>query len=386
MKSISIICLLISQFSFCQLVKLSPGNSKPGFISLTRYDESRPAVKEQPEKDKGRIIQINIWYPSAANTRHTYFTDYVELIGKEIDASAANKNYRQKGIDKYFEWPASAGADKNQFTGFLKKKIPMLGYKNAKWVKQESPLVMLVHGYAADYAYMGEYLASFGYIVIQVPVKGTTQYALDYEGKGLETQVLDYEFAFSVFKKEFPYYSGEAAVAGFSFGGQSAVALALRNKSLPSGRQGIKSVISLDGGIGSVFGAQLLSNQTYYREEDIVVPILHLYNPEDPYTDLTWFKSIPYSERFLAAMKNMQHGHFTSFGLLNKIVPGIMGKETADPGNGYEAIMLLTKEFLNQSLNKSLEASGNFFEHQKKVNGWIEDCMAEINIKALGTS
>jgi pimeloyl-ACP methyl ester carboxylesterase len=173
---------------------------------------------------------------------------------------------------------------------------------------------------------MGEYLASFGYVVMQVPVKGTMQYELDYEGKGLETQVLDYEFALSVLEKEFPYLSGEAAVAGFSFGGQSAVALALRNKS-------IKSVTSLDGGIGSVFGAQLLSNQTYYSEQDIVVPILHLYNPDDPYTDLTWFKSIPYSERFLAAMKNMQHGHFTSFGLLNKIVPGIMGKETADPGD-----------------------------------------------------
>ena len=192
-------------------------------------------------------------------------------------------------------------------------------------------------------------------------------------------QVLDYEFALSVLKKEFPYLSGEAAVAGFSFGGQSAVALALRNKS-------IKAVISLDGGIGSVFGAQLLSNQSYYREQDMVAPILHLYNPADPYTDLTWFKSIPYSERFLAAMKNMQHGHFTSFGLLNKIVPGIMGKETADPGNGYEAVMLLTKEFLDQSLNKTLSASANFFDQQKKANGWIEDCVATTSIKALGTS
>ena len=44
----------------------------------------------------------------------------------------------------------------------------------------------------------------------------------------------------------------------------------------------------------------------------------------------------------------MQHGHFTSFGLLNKIIPGIMGKAVADPGNGYEAIMLLTKEFLDR--------------------------------------
>ena len=379
MKAIFLILLLISQHAFCQLTKLKPGNSTPGFLSITRFDESRPAIKEQPQKDKGRIIQINIWYPSEANTRRTHFLDYVELVGKELDASSENKNYRQKGIDKYFEWPQSAGADKKQFTGFLDKKIPMLAYKNAKWQKQKFPLVMLVHGYAADYAYMAEWLASFGNVVMQVPVKGTTQYELDYEGKGMESQVLDYEFALSVLQKDFPYLSREMAVAGFSFGGQSAVALSMRNKS-------IKAVISLDGGVGSVFGAQLLSNQAYYREQDIVAPILHIYNPTDPYTDLTWFKSIPYSERFLAAMKNMQHGHFTSFGLLNKAIPGIMGKETADPGNGYETVMLLTKEFLDQSFRKELSASGNFFDQQKKANGWIDECIGGTSIKALGTT
>ena len=358
---------------------LKPGNSKPGFISLTRFDESRPAVKEQAQKGTGRIIQINIWYPSVANTRRTHFLDYVELIGKELDDSPANKNFSEKGIDKYFEWPLSAGADKNQFKTFLEKKTPMLAYKNAGWIRQKFPLVMLVHGFAADHAYLAEWLASFGNVVMQVPVKGSTQYELDYEEKGLETQVLDYEFALSVLQKEFPYLSGEAAAAGFSFGAQSAVALAMRNKS-------IKAVISLDGGIGSVFGAQLLSNQSYYREQDIIGPILHLYNPADQYTDLTWFKSIPYSERFLAAMKNMQHGHFTSFGLHNKIIPGIMGKETPDPGNGYETVMLLTKVFLDEALNKSLSTSVNFFDQQKITNGWIRDCIAGTIIQALGTS
>jgi len=73
MKGIIVIFLLINQYSFCQLTKLKAGSSKPGFMSLTRLDESRPAIKEQPQKDKGRIIQINIWYPSAANTRRTHF-------------------------------------------------------------------------------------------------------------------------------------------------------------------------------------------------------------------------------------------------------------------------------------------------------------------------
>jgi pimeloyl-ACP methyl ester carboxylesterase len=344
MKNISLVCLLISHCAFAQITKLTPGNSQPGFISITRFDTSRPAIKEKPARDKGRIIQVNIWYPSAADTRRMHFADYAGLVGKELDNSLANKNWKQKGTDKYFEWPASAGADKNKFAAFLNKKTPMLAYSNAKWLKQKYPLVMLVHGFAADHAYLAEYLASNGYVVMHVPVKGTKQYELDYEGLGLEPQVKDYEFALTILQKEFPTITDVAATIGFSFGGQSAVALAIRNQS-------VKAVISLDGGIGSFFGAQLLSNQSYYRQLDIMSPILHLYNPDDPYTHLSWFTSIRHSDRFLAAMKNMQHGHFTSFGLLNKAIPGIMGKKTADPGNGYETALHLTKEFLDKRLH-----------------------------------
>lgn len=348
-------------------------------MSITRFDASRTAVAEQPDKSKGRIIQLNIWYPSAADTRRTYFSDYVELVGKELDDSPANKAYKQKGIDKYFEWPLSLGADKKKFTDFLNKKTPMLAYRNAKWEKKKFPLVMMVHGFAADYAYMAEYIASHGYVVLHVPVKGTTKYELDYEGNGLQTQVVDYEFALSVLQKEFLYVAGQAIAVGFSFGGQSAVALALRYPS-------VKAVVSLDGGIGSFFGSRLLSSQSYYKEKNIAAPILHLYNPTDPYTDLTWFKSIPYAERFLAAMKNMQHGHFTSFGLINKVVPGLMGKDIPDPGNGYETVMLLTKEFIHQSLNHNLSASSGFFDQQKKTYTWIKECIAATEVKALGMS
>lgn len=378
MKSIFLVFLFVTHCAFAQLTKLTPGNNKPGFISITRYDTSRPAVKEQPTVDKGRIIQVNIWYPSDAGTKRMHFADYVGLVGKELDNSSGNTNWKQKGIDKYFEWPASAGADKNKFTTFLDKKTPMLAYHNARWLKQKYPLVMLVHGFAADHAYLAEYLASNGYVVMHVPVKGTTQYELDYEGSGLDTQVKDYEFALNTLRKEFPLITGVSATIGFSFGGQSAVALAIRNKS-------VNAVISYDGGIGSFFGAQLLSNQTWYRELELMAPILHLYNPADPYTDLGWFKTIRHADRFLAGMKNMQHGHFTSFGLLNKEIPGLMGKEAADPGLAYETIMLLTKEFLQSALRGKTIGKNDFFDAQKAAYSWIKDCLVTTEVKPAGS-
>ncbi len=114
---------------------------------------------------------------------------------------------------------------------------------------------MLVPGFAADHAYLPEYLSSNGYIVMQVPVKGTTQYELDYEGLGIDSQVKDYEFALSILSKEFTVTT-VAATIGCSFGGQSAGALAFRQKS-------VRAIVSLYEGIVSFFGAQLLSNQAY---------------------------------------------------------------------------------------------------------------------------
>ncbi|MFT3680783.1 MAG: hypothetical protein QM791_10960 [Ferruginibacter sp.] len=377
MKNISLLLLLFCNTSIAQFNKIKPGKYKPGFISITRFDASRPAVKEQAVQDKGRIIQINLWYPSVGGIRKMRMTDYAALAGKELDSSEL-PGWTQAGIDKYFAWPVSAGADKNLIASFLNKQQPMLAFMNADWIKQKMPLVIMVHGFAADYAYMAEYLSSFGYVVLQVPVKGTTQYELDYEGLGLETQVKDNEFAIGVLQKEFPWFSDKAAAVGFSFGGQSAVALALRNKF-------IKSVVSLDGGIGSAFGAGLLSNQLYYSDSLVTMPLLHLYNAADSYTDLSWFKYISKANRLLVPVKNMQHGYFTSFGLLEKDVPGLMGKNIANPGNGYETVMLLTKQFVVSAINAGNTGLAGFLGEQKNVYPWIKDCIGEAKLFLSGS-
>ena len=378
MKNIFILLLFSSHPVYSQFNQLKYGKHKPGFISVTRFDTSRPAVKEQFSKAKGRIIQINLWYPSStANSKVTSFQDYVGLIGKELN-NTSSKNWKQAGIDRYFEWPALAGADKNKFISFLNDKQKMMASLNAKWTGTKYPLIMLVHGFAADYAYLGEYLASYGYIVMHVPVKGTTQYELDYEGLGLQSQVKDYEFALDILNREFPWFTAKTAVVGFSFGGQSAVALAIRNNA--------NAVISFDGGIGSAFGASLLSRQPYYNDSLVTMPLLHLYNPADTYTDLSWFNTVTRTTRLLAPVKNMQHGFFTSFGLLNKVVPGIMGKDVADPGNNYEAVMLLTKEFLNATVkNNETPALISFFSKQRKAAPWIDNCIGATMLLTEGS-
>jgi len=356
MKAITLLLLLIGTNAFPQ--------SKPGFVSITRFDSSRAAIQEQSEKKLGRIMQINLWYPSTEVAERMTFGDYVALAGLELDSSKMN-NWQETGITRYFAWPESAKADKKKFLEFLDKKTPMNAVKNARLPRKKYPLVILVHGFAADHAYLAEHLAAQGFVVMQVPVKGTTKYELDYQDKGLESQVLDYEFGLRIVREEFPVITEEIVVMGFSFGGQSAMALAIRNRE-------VVAVVSLDGGIGSAFGAQLLQSQRFYDPKKIKQPVLHLYNPRDTYTDLSWLKSIEGTKKFLVAMENMDHGHFTSFGLLNKVLPGIMGKDAPDPGRGYEGVILLTTEFLENTLKKKIVPADNFISATMKKYPWLK--------------
>ena len=241
----------------------------------------------------------------------------------------------------------------------------MNAVRNARLPGKKFPLVMLVHGFAADYAYLAEHLAAHGFIVMHVPVKGTKKYELDYQDKGLESQVRDYEFGLKIVKEEFPVVAEEIAVTGFSFGGQSAMALAIRNPE-------IAAIVSLDGGIGSTFGAQLLQSQRFYDTKKLKQPVLHLYNPRDTYTDLSWLKSIEGTKKFLVAMKNMDHGHFASFGILNKALPGIMGEDAPNPGRGYEGVILLTTQFLENTLKKKIVPADDFISVTMKKYSWLK--------------
>ncbi len=379
MKAIFILLFLsIAVASGAQLKQLLYGVDNVGFADTVLFDNSRPAVLEQSSKEKGRIIAVNMWYPARfVKGAPNSFTDYVHLAGRELTDTVTNDSWQQKGVDKYFEWPVSAGADKDSFAAFLALKTPMRAYRQASFSGMNYPVILLVHGFAADYAYLAEYLASHGAVVMHVPTKGTLRYELDYAEKGLESQVLDYEFALAFLKKRFSLHAETIAAVGFSFGGQSAMALAMRN-------QNVRAVVSLDGGIGSDFGGTLLSRQSFYDSTCITAPILHLYNPEDPYTSLTWLNRYTETLRCYIALKNVEHGYFTSAGLLHRQLPDIMGKTSPDPGDAYEAMMLLTKEFIQTQFNQT--SWENRVALLKKEYSWMSRPIAKIDIRKAATS
>jgi hypothetical protein len=64
----------------------------------------------------------------------------------------------------------------------------------------------------------------------------------------------------------------------------------------------------------------------------------------------------------MISMKNMEHAHFWSWGILDRYIPNIMGETR--PGNSYEAVLQETLSFIEK--------------HTKKTGDKVDDWCAQF--------
>ena len=338
-KLLAFVNVLMVQVCISQIPEVSATNVT-GFSSQIIIDNSRPSTDDG---DFGRIIQINIWYPAQIeqNSKKMVFTDYLTIRGNEMGRKESARNYG-KTVEDYFQWPISQGANKAIIDSVISTTLPMSAVKDIPFKPGKHPVILLMHGSAVDFAFLGESLAEQGFIVINVPVKGYRQKELDVNGIGMETEIRDYEFALSILADNNHVDLTDIAAIGFSFGGQSALGLACRNPN-------IKTVISYDGGIGDRFGARLIKESAFCSIENISASILHIYDESYTRKYLDQIRSCVYSERTLIGLNGIAHWHFTSFGYLASIIPGLFG-ENQFARNGYETIMEITYDYLHSKI------------------------------------
>ncbi len=327
-----------------QMLKhLAYGPNEVGFMSSLEFDYSRPG---RNANQFGRSVQINVWYPAKASKNVPMnLLDYVYLIGTE-DSVVANNRNDKAALGVFLDFPTSQGADTNVWNAFMTKLKPMKARKDALFQKGDFPVVHLIHGPAVNYSMMGEFLASHGMIVINEPYKGYLQNNFDVNVLGMETEIRDQEFAFDFVVRKFAVKPTKVGLVGMSFGGQSAVGLAVRNPS-------IKGIVSLDGGIGSTFGPQLLGGFPFYSLEKVKMPILHLYNPADAGGNIDWFDACQYTDRYLIAFNNMDHNFFGIYGWLDGAIPNVLGKSRPRPGENAEAILNYSLTFFKGLFSES---------------------------------
>ena len=328
-----------------------------GFSSEIKIDKSRPSTADD---NFGRIIQINIWYPGNFKSGATRidFSDYLKLRGSELGINKPNENYK-KITNKYFKWPISQGANPLLIDSIMSVEQPMKALENIDFKPGKHPVILLMHGSAVDFAFLGEALAEQGYIAVNVPIQGYRQEALNVNSIGMETEIRDFEFAMSVLSNNKALDLNTITALGFSFGGQSAIGLACRNPK-------VKTVISYDGGIGDKFGARLINESHFCSTENISASVLHIYDNSYSGVYLDKIRSFVYADRTLIGLKNIKHWHFTSFGHLVSKYPNLFGDSKFDI-NGYKTILKITANYL-YSKEKGANLISSFKDKFELIN------------------
>lgn len=244
--AIIIFVLIINHTSFSQQIDLwkglDAGDYEVGFKTFEVFDKSRPALKEQRVKDKGRAMQVSVWYPAEnSQSAALHLDDYLLLRGNEINFST------DKDVVKNTSLHVLASDFQSSATAIEKQLFPivMKAKGSPASVKNKFPVVLMVHNNAVGYSLIGELLASHGFIVATSPMTGTSSKEFDWQTvQGIETEVSDMEFVYEIVSKNFSNADlSKVATLGHSYGAMAAIAYQSRHDN-------VMATVSLDGGIG----------------------------------------------------------------------------------------------------------------------------------------
>jgi len=354
-----------------------------GFKSVFTYDLARTSVPEvafsgaiKPlAQDKGRQIQLSVWYPAkagAASRKALVYEDYVGLLAQEVEFSALDAARKKAAQQLCLEHFQMLGADSSLTLTRLETlfKLSAMARRDAPFAEGQFPL-LLFPGTPATQSVMAEFLASHGYIVAVLPFKGTYSSAMEISAQGMETAVDDLQFATQLVHEQFPTDHKNVAVMGLGFNATPCVAYQNRHP-------GIKAMVSLEGGILSDFEHQMLLKSPFFDPAKITVPLLAIYAPH-PSIAPAVIDDFKYCPRRFLFFPGMTEFYFLNFGMFEFLIPGIIGKAPGDVKTGFEWASRYCLQFLNATL-KNQESGKAFLKNPLSANG-VPDRLIESDEK-----
>jgi hypothetical protein len=299
---------------------LKPGPYTVGFRVLYHRDRSRKWLKEQgpTTPDPGRPIRVSVWYPalpSKSNQRMTY-GDYLHHHGpndfRQFDGELDKMDSESWLSDlRELTPPGQPMFDKLLST-------PTAAYGNAPAAHGDFPLVLYSGGKASradDNVELGEYLASYGYVVATVPQLGPSDHELELGSSPPEISLHadDFDAALAVLHTLPEIKFGHIATAGHSAGGEVAVELALRHPDLAA-------VIGLDASYGMTGGARVFKQLPEYapgRQIGAALLDLRRANGSQGATlDLGAIDALHWTDVYRVTFEKAYHGDFTQWGMV----------------------------------------------------------------------
>ena len=292
-----------------------------GFRTFLLSDLSRPPIKEQPginAKEKGRVIQMNLWYPaSISNSTKLSFKDYLILKGNETDSTLTEqqKEFLAKSI-----LSKNYNTTTDTISQLFKSNYQFKGIKNSPFLSEKFPLIVMLHNDPVGFAPLAEQLSSYGFVVVNFPVTGTSSKNFDWETiAGVETELRDMDFVVKEITRMGIIDSTCIIPLGYSYGAMAALAYQIRNNN-------VKAIISLDGGIGSMWGGNLLFNLPDFNISQLKKPVFHAWSDLEKGYDHKWLDNYICCERYLMKFSKLRHGDFVEGIIFEQIVPGITSK------------------------------------------------------------
>ena len=305
------------------------------------------SARHGADSTAARPVQITLWYPAQrGDASPMTYGDYFDLASAERGqaADSAIQNARAG----YRAFAVGHGLADSTFTRWL--ATPMLGVRDASPADGRRPLIVIVNGNgqsAQDQSTLGEYLASYGYVVATMPsytrISAPPASEADL-GRGAEEQADDIAFVIARVRTRGDVDAAKLGLLAHSLGARGALLWQMR-------AGGAQALVSLDGGIGTATGRAATEATRSFDRKRLTVPVLHFYERLDGFMtpDWTLLNGLTNAPVWLARTSDMHHIHFTSLGAWGARVPEVGALVGATPGtvNEYAVVVDVTRAFLD---------------------------------------
>jgi pimeloyl-ACP methyl ester carboxylesterase len=297
---------------------LKAGPYAVGFRVLYHRDNRRSWLKKaaRSDVDSGRPIRLSLWYPAipTVSALPMKYGDYLHHDGLS-DFRAFNDELDKRDTESWVsDLSELSPPGQPMFEKLL--STPVAAYRDAPTAQGHFPLVIFSGGKgsrADANVELGEYLASYGYIVATVPQLGPSDQEIELGSSPEEISLHadDFDSAITVLRDLPEVDFGRVATVGHSAGGEVAVELALRHRE-------VTAVIGLDASYGTSGGSKVLVRLPEYAPGRKVGAALLDLRREDGAQgvklDLTAIDALRWSDIYRVTFAQAFHGDFTEWG------------------------------------------------------------------------
>ena len=341
---------------------LKSGPHAVGFQIVEKYDYARPFKRKKDYEgnltsgERGRPLQINIWYPAKAAQTPMTLADYVHLTATE-DLSDLSDDAKRQSEKRFVQARWFQGVPEDKLTKLLGQSTR--AYRDTEHAQGRFPLIVLANSssLSAPFSHfvLAEYLASHGFIVASTPAKGAQSPGLNSRESSVQMQ--DLQFVIGSLHDYPSLDRDKLALIGFGLGGLSTALLAMHNTD-------VDAMVSLDSILANRFGYSLIFQNSLYKPNQFTVPVLHITAQEaNEDTDYAFFKATRFAPAQYVKLKGLTPADFSSIGMLKSMLPIPAPKEGPLPNTklGYETIVQYVDHFLKANLHQNA-ASKTFLE------------------------